>query len=96
MMNISFLGAAGTVTGSRHLLEFSDKRILVDCGLFHVPLSHHHWHCVTALLSASGLILKDMMHSDIAAGVACLYVAAGKQSPAINNTRTMMIQKDVK
>ena len=31
---ISFLGAAGTVTGSRHLVEQGTTRILVDCGLF--------------------------------------------------------------
>jgi metallo-beta-lactamase family protein len=31
---ITFLGAAGTVTGSRHLLETDDKRLLIDCGLF--------------------------------------------------------------
>ncbi len=31
---IQFLGAAGTVTGSRHLVEFDGRRILVDCGLF--------------------------------------------------------------
>ena len=34
MTRLSFLGAAGTVTGSRHLLETHDKRLLVDCGLF--------------------------------------------------------------
>jgi metallo-beta-lactamase family protein len=33
-MELSFLGAAGTVTGSRHLLEADGRRILVDCGLF--------------------------------------------------------------
>ena len=33
-MNLSFLGAAGTVTGSKHLLDVAGKRILVDCGLF--------------------------------------------------------------
>ncbi|MCG6958097.1 MAG: MBL fold metallo-hydrolase [Gemmatimonadetes bacterium] len=33
-MNVSFLGAAGTVTGSRHLLTTGTKRVLVDCGLF--------------------------------------------------------------
>ena len=33
-MRISFLGAAGTVTGSRHLVQTDSKRILVDCGLF--------------------------------------------------------------
>jgi metallo-beta-lactamase family protein len=33
-MHLTFLGAAGTVTGSRHLLEVDGRRILVDCGLF--------------------------------------------------------------
>ncbi len=37
-MKLTFLGATGTVTGSRFLLEFErqreSRRILVDCGLF--------------------------------------------------------------
>ncbi len=34
-MKVTFLGAAGTVTGSKYLLESSDgTRVLVDCGLF--------------------------------------------------------------
>jgi len=31
---LRFLGAARNVTGSRHLLEVDDTRILVDCGLY--------------------------------------------------------------
>lgn len=31
---LRFLGAAGTVTGSRTLLDTGDERILVDCGMF--------------------------------------------------------------
>lgn len=34
-MRITFLGAAGEVTGSQHLIETDDRRILLDCGLFH-------------------------------------------------------------
>lgn len=33
-MQIRFLGAAGTVTGSKYLVSTGSRRILVDCGLF--------------------------------------------------------------
>jgi metallo-beta-lactamase family protein len=33
-MRIQFFGAARTVTGSCHLVEVNNKRILLDCGLF--------------------------------------------------------------
>ena len=31
---LRFMGATGTVTGSRYLVEAEGRRILVDCGLF--------------------------------------------------------------
>lgn len=33
-LTLSFFGGAGTVTGSRYLLETDGHRVLVDCGLF--------------------------------------------------------------
>ncbi|MCE2959325.1 MAG: MBL fold metallo-hydrolase RNA specificity domain-containing protein [Akkermansiaceae bacterium] len=33
-MKLKFCGAAGTTTGSQHLLEINGKRILLDCGLY--------------------------------------------------------------
>jgi metallo-beta-lactamase family protein len=33
-MKISFLGGAGTVTGSKFLLEQDNRKVLIDCGLF--------------------------------------------------------------
>ncbi len=33
-MKISFLGAADTVTGSKHLVQAGGARVLLDCGLF--------------------------------------------------------------
>lgn len=43
-MKLTFLGAAGTVTGSRFLLETADKTILVDCGLYQEwDLSARNW-----------------------------------------------------
>lgn len=34
---LSFLGGAGTVTGSKFLLDTGESRVLVDCGLFQGP-----------------------------------------------------------
>jgi metallo-beta-lactamase family protein len=34
MSSLTFLGAARTVTGSKHLLEVDGHRVLFDCGLF--------------------------------------------------------------
>ena len=33
-MRITFRGAAGTVAGSLHEVEFDDHRFLLDCGLY--------------------------------------------------------------
>jgi metallo-beta-lactamase family protein len=34
MTKLTFLGAAGSVTGSKYLVEAAGKRLLVDCGIF--------------------------------------------------------------
>lgn len=36
-MEITFYGAARTVTGSQHLLDVNGRRILLDCGLYQGP-----------------------------------------------------------
>lgn len=42
---VRFLGANGTVTGSRYLVEAGGRRLLVDCGLFqgYKPLRLRNW-----------------------------------------------------
>ena len=37
MLSLTCLGAAGTVTGSKHLIEHGQGKLLVDCGLFQGP-----------------------------------------------------------
>lgn len=34
MLSFTSLGAAGTVTGSKHLLTLGNTRLMIDCGLF--------------------------------------------------------------
>ena len=36
-VNITFLGGSGTVTGSKYLVRYNGKSLLVDCGLFQGP-----------------------------------------------------------
>jgi metallo-beta-lactamase family protein len=44
-LRLSFLGGAGTVTGSKFLVEHGNRRVLVDCGLFqgYKPLRLRNW-----------------------------------------------------
>ena len=46
MAELTFLGAAQTVTGSKYLVEHSGRRVLVDCGLFQglKELRQRNWH----------------------------------------------------
>ena len=57
-LKLTFLGGAGTVTGSKYLLEHDGRRILVDCGLFqgYKALRLRNWD---ALLVAPGLSRAD-------------------------------------
>lgn len=42
---LTFLGATGTVTGSKYLIDAGGQRVLVDCGLFqgYKPLRLRNW-----------------------------------------------------
>lgn len=60
-MRITFLGAAGEVTGSQHLIETDTRRILLDCGLFQgrrdeCRAKNEKFHCDPANLD--GVILS--------------------------------------
>jgi len=46
MAKLTFLGAAGCVTGSKYLVEAAGKRLLIDCGLFQgLPdLKQRNWN----------------------------------------------------
>ncbi len=46
MLTLQFLGAAGTVTGSRFLLTVDNQKVLIDCGLFQggKELKERNWN----------------------------------------------------
>ena len=58
---LTFLGAAGTVTGSRHFLESGQTRLLLDCGLFQglKELRLRNWApCPVPAPSIGGVLLS--------------------------------------
>jgi metallo-beta-lactamase family protein len=66
MMRLTFLGAAGTVTGSRHLIEVNDKRLLVDCGLFQGPKKNRlkNWEPFPVEPSSIDAVMLTHAHID--------------------------------
>jgi metallo-beta-lactamase family protein len=65
-MRLRFLGAAGTVTGSRYLVEGDDGRLLVDCGLFqgYKTLRLRNWQPFPVPPSMVGAVVLTHAHLD--------------------------------
>ncbi len=65
-MKITFIGGAGTVTGSKTLVESNGIRILVDCGLFQgiKPLRELNWEPLPILPSTIDFVLLTHGHLD--------------------------------
>jgi metallo-beta-lactamase family protein len=65
-MKITFLGAADTVTGSRHLVEAGGTRILLDCGLFqgYKTLRERNWAALAVPASGIDAVVLSHAHLD--------------------------------
>src|SRR5436309_15710414 len=65
-MNLQFLGATGTVTGSKYLLTSGATRILVDCGLFqgYKQLRLRNWECLPVAPSEIDAVVLTHAHLD--------------------------------
>ncbi len=65
-MKIKFLGANGTVTGSKHLLMIDDRRILIDCGLFqgYKDLRLRNWAALPVDPASIDAVLITHAHID--------------------------------
>lgn len=65
-MRVSFLGAAGTVTGSKYLVETEKTRVLVDCGLFQglKALRLRNWRPLGVDVSTIDAVVLTHAHLD--------------------------------
>lgn len=63
---LTFLGAAGTVTGSKYLLAYNGSKLLIDCGLFQglKQLREMNWQPLPVDASAIGTIVLTHAHLD--------------------------------
>ncbi|HEY0229773.1 MAG TPA: MBL fold metallo-hydrolase, partial [Dokdonella sp.] len=65
-MQIQFLGAAGTVTGSKYLVTSKTTRVLVDCGLFQglKQLRLRNWAALPVDPSSIAAVVLTHAHLD--------------------------------
>ncbi len=65
-LRLGFLGAAGTVTGSRYLLEAGGRRLLIDCGLFqgYKQLRLRNWSPLPFDAAAIDAVILTHAHID--------------------------------
>jgi metallo-beta-lactamase family protein len=82
MAKITFLGAAGTVTGSKYLIETGGKKLLVDCGLFQggQDLTQRNWNPLPLDAATIDWIVVTHAHIDHT-GYLPKVVSAGYRGP---------------
>jgi metallo-beta-lactamase family protein len=89
-MKLTFLGAAGTVTGSKYLLDIGDRRILVDCGLFQglKQLRLRNWNPFPVPPESIDAVVLTHAHLDHT-GYLPLLVANGFRGPVYSTAPTL-------
>jgi metallo-beta-lactamase family protein len=93
MAKLTFLGAAGCVTGSSTLLESDDARVLVDCGLFQEwHLKKHNWREFPFDPSDLDAVLLTHAHLDHC-GLLPRLVAKGFRGPIYCTAATAAIAR---
>ena len=90
MISLNSLGGAGTVTGSKHLLEADGRRILVDCGLFQglKNLRELNWAPLPVEPASIGAVVLTHAHLDHV-GYLPRLVKDGFRGPILGSSATL-------
>lgn len=93
-LKIHFLGAAETVTGSKFLIETSEKNILIDCGMFQglKELREKNWEHLPIDVSEIDVVLLTHGHLDHT-GYLPRLVKQGYRGKIIGTAPTLAITK---
>ena len=93
-INIHFLGAAGTVTGSKYLVDTGERKILIDCGLFQglKELRLKNWEYPPVKVSEIDMVLLTHGHMDHT-GYLPRLVKQGFKGPIYGTNPTLDIAK---
>lgn len=86
---LSFLGATGTVTGSKYLFEANGRRVLVDCGLFqgYKQLRQKNWDTLPVPPESISAVVLTHAHLDHS-GYVPLLVKRGFTGPVFGSPGT--------
>jgi metallo-beta-lactamase family protein len=89
MTRLQFLGAAGVVSGSRHLVEAGGRRLLVDCGLFQgeKELRERNWERFPVAPNTIDAVVLTHGHIDHS-GYLPRLVRAGFDGPILTSPAT--------
>jgi metallo-beta-lactamase family protein len=93
-VKVHFLGAARTVTGSKFLIETSESKILIDCGMFQglKELREKNWDFLPVDASTIDVVLLTHGHLDHT-GYLPRLVKQGFSGSIIGTTPTLAITK---
>ncbi len=93
-IKVHFLGAAGAVTGSKFLLETSERNILIDCGMFQglKELRQENWKPLPFDVSKIDVVLLTHAHLDHS-GYLPRLIKDGYRGKIIGTAPTLAIAK---
>src|SRR5215469_3362926 len=93
MAKLTFLGAAGTVTGSKYLVEAAGRKLLLDCGIFQgsPELSERNFKPLPVDVTTIDYCVLTHAHLDHTGWLPCL-VRDGFHGPIYANLATISLK----